>query len=57
MIRREPLARLDAADASPRLETMFSDVRKRLLPSLIRERFRTARSALDQKSSAPPNRR
>ncbi len=50
MIRKEPLARLAAADASPRLERMFSDVRMRLLPSLIRERFRTARSALDQKS-------
>jgi len=50
MIRKEPLARLNAADASPRLEMMFADVRKRLLPSLIRERYRTARSALDQKS-------
>ena len=50
MIRKEPLVRLDAADVSPRIETMFSDVRKRLLPSLIRERFRTARSALDRKS-------
>jgi Gram-negative bacterial TonB protein C-terminal len=49
MIRKDPLARL-AADASPRLEVMFADVRKRLLPSLIRERFRIARSALDQKS-------
>ena len=49
MIRREPLARLDA-DASPRLELMFADVRRRLLPALIRERFRTARSAVDQKS-------
>jgi hypothetical protein len=50
MIRKEPLTRLGAVDASPRLELMFADVRKRLLPSLIRERFRTARSALDQKS-------
>jgi TonB family protein len=50
MIRKQPLARLDAADASPRLEMMFAEVRKRMLPSLIRERFRTARSALDQKS-------
>src|SRR6185295_13064463 len=49
MIRKEPLARL-AADASPRLELMFADVRKRLLPSLIRERFRIARSALDLKA-------
>ena len=52
IIRKEPLARLDAADASPRLESMFSDVRKRLLPSLIRERFRVARSSLDLKSFA-----
>ena len=49
MVRKQPLAELDA-DASPRLETMFAGVRKRLLPSLIRERFRTARSALDQKN-------
>lgn len=50
IIRKEPLARLDAADASPRLESMFTDVRKRLLPSLIRDRYRVARSALDLKS-------
>ena len=49
IIRRDPLTKLDAADASPRLELMFSNVRKRLLPSLIRERFKTARTALDQK--------
>jgi TonB family protein len=35
---------------------MFANVRKRLLPALIRERFRTARAALDQKnlSAAEP---
>lgn len=57
MIRKEPLAQLDATDASPRLEMMFSDLRKRLMPSLIRERFKTARSALDKKSfteAGPP---
>jgi len=50
IIRREPMTKLDAADVSPRLETMFANVRKRLLPSLIRERFRTARTALDEKN-------
>ena len=50
LIRKEPLVRLEAADASPRLESMFSDVRKRLLPSLIRERYRVARAAVDEKS-------
>lgn len=52
IIRREPLSRLDAADASPRLEALFADVRKRLLPSLIRDRYRVAKSALEQKSLA-----
>jgi TonB family protein len=50
MIRREPMMKLDAADVSPRLEVMFSSVRKRLLPALIRERFKTARTALDEKN-------
>jgi len=50
LIRKEPLVKLEAADASPRLELMFSGVRKRLLPSLIRERYRVARAAVDQKS-------
>jgi hypothetical protein len=49
MIRKDPLARLDSVDASPRLVKMFEDVRARLLPGLIRERFKTARTALDQK--------
>jgi TonB family protein len=52
MIRREPMMRLDSPDVSPRLEVMFSTVRKRLLPTLIRERFKTARTALEQKNLA-----
>ena len=50
MIRRDPMMKLDSPDVSPRLEVMFSTVRKRLLPSLIRERFKTARTALEQKN-------
>jgi TonB family protein len=50
MIRRDPMMKLDSPDVSPRLELMFSTVRKRLLPSLIRERFKTARTALEQKN-------
>jgi len=49
IIKKDPFAELDPADASPRLEAMFTSVRKRLLPSLIRERVRTARSGLDRK--------
>ena len=57
IIRKEPLVRLDAADASPRVEMMFTNVRKRLLPSLIRERFQAVKSVLDEKdfTSAEPH--
>jgi len=52
LIRREPLAQLDAADASPRLEAMFVSVQKRVLPGLIRDQYRKLRSLLDQKQFA-----
>src|SRR5262245_5867605 len=57
IIRKEPLTRLDAADVSPRLEMMFTNVRKRLLPSLIRERFQAVRAVLGMKdfTSAEPH--
>ena len=57
ILKKDPFAELDPADASPRLEAMFASVRKRLLPSLIRERVRTARSGLDKKdypAAEPP---
>ena len=49
LIRREPLLQLDAADASPRIEAMFVGVQKRILPGLIRERYRESRAFIDQK--------
>ena len=52
LIRREPLVPLDAPDASPRLEAMFAGVQKRILPSLIRERYRNLRPVLDRKEYA-----
>src|ERR1044072_4111206 len=52
MIRREPLLRLDSADASPRSEAMFVGVQKRILPGLIRDRYRETRALLDQKEYA-----
>src|SRR5207245_11635920 len=48
LIRREPLLQLDAADASPRIEAMFVGVQKRILPGLIRERYRESRASIDQ---------
>ena len=44
-IREDPLAQLDPRDAAPRIEAMFTLVRKRLLPGLIRDAYRTARAA------------
>jgi TonB family protein len=47
-IREDPLAPLDPRDASPRIEAMFRLVRKRLLPGLIRDAYRTARAATEK---------
>jgi hypothetical protein len=52
LIRRDPLVRLDAADASPRLEAMFTKVQKRILPGLIRDQYRNLRPMLDEKQFA-----
>jgi hypothetical protein len=50
LIKREPLMQLD--DAAPGIEAMFRDVRKRLLPGVIRAEYRTARAAIDEKNPA-----
>src|SRR5229473_796164 len=47
-IREDPLAPLDPRDASPRIEAMFTLVRKRLLPGLIRDAYRTARATTEK---------
>jgi TonB family protein len=47
-IREDPLAPLDPRDASPRIEALFAAVRKRLLPGLIRDAYRTARAATEK---------
>jgi hypothetical protein len=49
LIRKNPTLELDATDASPRITAMFTDVRRELLPDLIRDRYRTARAAIDRK--------
>lgn len=48
VIRRDPLAAPDPRDASPRITSLFGDVRKRLLPELIREGYRSARATMDK---------
>jgi TonB family protein len=47
-VRQDPLARLDARDTSPKVEALFKQVQKRLLPGLVRDRFRAARATLDE---------
>ena len=48
VIRKDPFAVPDARDASPRINEMFGQVRKRLLPDMIREEYKSARVMLDK---------
>jgi TonB family protein len=50
VVRTDPMMTVDRLDASPRIEAMFATVRKRVLPRVIREEYRTARSLVGQKS-------
>jgi hypothetical protein len=52
LIRRDPLVQLGGGETSPRIEAMFTEVRKRLLPTLIREAYRSARATAEQKDPA-----
>jgi TonB family protein len=47
VVRQDPLLKLDSRDTSPKVEALFKQVQKRLLPTLLRERFRAARAAID----------
>jgi TonB family protein len=45
LVRADPLLSIDQfPDASPRIAAMFTDVRRRVLPQLVRDEFRTARA-------------
>ena len=48
MVSLDPLYRPNMDEVPPRLRTVFSDARKRLLPSLIQERYVTAKAAFDR---------
>jgi hypothetical protein len=47
-VSRDPLYRPNMDDVPPRLRTVFSDARKKLLPSLIQERYLIAKAAFDR---------
>ena len=48
MVSRDPLYRPNMDEVPPRLRTVFSDARKRLLPALIQERYIIAKAAFDR---------
>jgi TonB family protein len=52
LISTNPLLQLDRADASPRITAMFTDVRRTLLPTLVRERYKVARTNLESNDLA-----
>jgi hypothetical protein len=49
LIRRDPMFQPAADELSPRIETMFTDVQKKVLPVLIREKYRMAKAAVERK--------
>jgi hypothetical protein len=48
MVSRDPLYHPNMDEVPPRLRTIFSDARKRLLPALIQERYVIAKAAFDK---------
>ena len=52
----QPLYRMDNADVSPKLATMFQDVRKRMLPGAARELYTKGKTSFDQKRYADASR-
>jgi TonB family protein len=49
MVRRDPLYAMDADDVSPRVATLFSTVRGRVLPDAAREWYAKGKSSFDQR--------
>jgi tetratricopeptide (TPR) repeat protein len=56
LIRTDALVQLDTNETSPRIQTMFEGVRKRLLPALIQDEYRMAKAARDIKNPAEAER-
>lgn len=52
LIRRDPLVALQSPDASPRIHSMFGAVRARVLPQVIRDKYRRGRAAIDTREFA-----
>src|SRR5690606_8529824 len=52
IVTSDPLYRPDETDLPPRMRTAFSEARKRLLPSLVQQRYLVAKAAFEQKEYA-----
>src|SRR5262245_10475061 len=51
LVRKDPMFTIDGyRDVSPRIADLFVSVRKRLLPQLIRDEYRTARTSAIEKA-------
>jgi len=52
VVAAEPSYLPSDADASPRVRSAFRDVRRRMLPAIIRQQYATAKAAFDRKEFA-----
>jgi tetratricopeptide (TPR) repeat protein len=52
LVMRSPLFKMSDAEVSPRLVTMFHDVRKRVLPGAVRDLYAKAKANFEQKDYA-----
>jgi hypothetical protein len=50
VVTATPLYKPSGSDASPRVRSAFSDVRRRMLPSIIQEKYAAAKVAFDRKN-------
>jgi hypothetical protein len=50
MVTATPLYKPSGADVSPRVRSAFTDVRRRMLPSIIQEKYAAAKVAFDRKN-------
>jgi TonB family protein len=49
LVTRKPLFKMSEADVSPRLVTMFRDVRKRVLPQAVRDLYAKSKASYEKK--------
>ena len=52
MITATPLYKPSGADVSPRVRSTFTDVRRRVLPSIVQQKYAVAKAAFDRKNFA-----